>query len=100
MILENEIQLNDKFKIVPDNFVGVIKQLFNIISSNSGDDYWNDLDGPVTPDEPTGSGIIWGDVDKSNSAVGDEEQTWANVTQTNMAGGSSTSLWHKLFRYK
>lgn len=101
MILENEIQLNDKFKIVPDNFVGVIKQLFNIISGNSGgDDYWNDLDGPVTPDEPTGSGIIWGDVDKSNSAVGDEEQTWANVTQTNMAGGSPTSLWHKLFRYK
>jgi hypothetical protein len=25
MILENEIQLNDKYKIVPDNFVGVIK---------------------------------------------------------------------------
>lgn len=95
MILENEIQLNDKYKIVPDNFVGVIKQLFNIISGNLGDDYWNELDGP---NEPESGDILWGDVEDPYSAQTNKPQTWASITSS--VSPNSSSFWEKLFRWE
>jgi hypothetical protein len=46
MLLENEIELEDGFKISPDTFPGVIKQLFKLLKSfTSTNIYWGNTSG-------------------------------------------------------
>ena len=71
MLLENEIELGNNIKIVPDTLPGIIKQLFKILKTTpteGGDEYWNELGDPVNPDEPESGDIIWGDVGEPESA--------------------------------
>lgn len=99
MLLEKDIDLGDGFKISPDTFPGIIKQLFKLLKNSSGtggDEYWNELDGGDTPQ----GNNTWGDVDVPGSAETIEPITWGRVIEPNTAGGSSNSIWQKLFRYK
>ena len=101
MLLEKEIELGNNIKIVPDTLPGVIKQLFNILKftpTEGGDEYWNELDGPVKPDEPESGDIKWGDVDIQNSAVTAQPQTWGSIS--NPGNVASSSIWNKLFRWE
>ena len=99
MLLENEIELGNNIKIVPDTLPGIIKQLYQLLKNSSGtggDEYWNDLDGGDTPQ----GNNTWGDVDKPGSAETTDPQIWGKISEPNTASGSSYSIWQKLFRYK
>ena len=98
MLLENEIELGNDSKIVPDTFPGVIKQLYQLLKNSSGtggDEYWNELDGS---NEPESGDILWGDVDEAESAKTNTPQNWASVSSS--VSPASSSIWQKLFRYK
>lgn len=99
MLLENEIELGNNIKIVPDTLPGIIKQLFKLLKytpTEGGDEYWNELGGPVTPDEPESNDITWGDVDEPESAQTNTPQAWAPVSSS--VSPASSSFWEKLFR--
>lgn len=80
MLLENDIILDEGVKISPDNFPGVIMQLFKVLKEY------------VT----TGDSVYWGDTYIVDSSIADPgyNSTWGNTSQINSAGGNSG--WNEL----
>lgn len=78
MLLENEIVLDDVYKIYPDTFPGVIMQLFKVLKE-------------YIPPTPQGDAIFWGDtyIVDSSIAESDYKSTWGNTSEINSAGGNS-----------
>lgn len=78
MLLENDIELEDGFKISPDNFPGVIKQLFKLLKG-------------YRPEEPTnpGENIYWGTTDGQESIYEDQYNTnWGDLESGEITEGN------------
>lgn len=81
MLLENEIVIDEVYKIYPDTFPGVIMQLFKVLKEY------------VT----TGDSVYWGDTYIVDSSIADPgyDSTWGNTSEINSSDGDSTG-WNEL----
>lgn len=85
MLLENEIVLDNTYKIYPDTFPGVIMQLFNIFKNF----------GPIEPD--TDCSCIWGDLD-SGQVIPDGKCacSWGDLDLGTSSSGDDCCIWNDL----